>query len=168
MRPCSPAPPMVLGLQILSWRAIAARRMGGTGGERLDVKSVHRGAKLEVELTSVLVTILLEGPNVVLAGIEGTTLSDGVVEVHGNQISYLDIGRVPSTVFDTTVQPIDGSIRTTGLGDLFCKRCRVGRKFCGRRSEGLTSSTTGSAPIILNIDDTTGVGSRVTVRRIIV
>ena len=41
MRPCSPLPPTVWGLQLLSWRAIEAKMMGETGDERLKVNSIH-------------------------------------------------------------------------------------------------------------------------------
>jgi len=98
---------------------------------------------------SELVTELLERPDIWPTSSKWAALSDGVVEVHGNEISYTDIGRIPSTAVDTTVHPINGSIRTGGLGDLF-------------------GSTAGSALAILSFDDTVGVGSRVVLGRIVV
>lgn len=142
--------------------------MGGTEDERFYVNFVHLGIRLETKLTPVLVTKLLEQPNKLLAFSEGAALSDGIVEVHGDEISYVDIGRVPSVAFETAVQPINRSIRTSGLGDLFCERFRIERKPCRGQSEGLTSGTVGSAPLILNFDDTVGVGGRVALGRIVV
>ena len=111
-----------------------------------------------MKLTPKFIAKLLKGPNVVLAGSERTALGDGVVEVHGNEISDADEGRSPSSTLDTTVQPIKGSVGTGGRSDLFCGVSRVERKLSGRRREGLTSSTVGSALVILNLDESARVG----------
>jgi hypothetical protein len=102
--------------------------------------------------------LLLEGPNVWRAVLEGTVL---VAEVRGDKISDANGGRIPSSAFDTAVQPINGSVGTSGLGDLTCEGYRVERRFCKRQREGLTGGTTGSAPGSLNLDKTTCVGGRV-------
>jgi len=104
--------------------------MGGTEDGRFYVNFVYLGIGLETELTPVFVTKLLEQPNKFLAFSEGAALNDGIVEVHGDEISYVDKGRVPSIALETAVQPINGSIRTSGLGDLFCERFRIERKSC--------------------------------------
>ena len=101
----------------------------------MNVNSVHRGARSETKLTSKFSAKLVKGPKELLAGGEGTTLSDGVVEVHGNEITDADKGRVPSRALDTTVHPIKGSIRAGGLGDLFCEWSRVECGICGDRRE---------------------------------
>jgi len=91
---------------------------------------------------------LLKGPNIRVAGGEGTALSDGIVEIDGDEISDPDEGRVPPSTLDTTIQPIEGSIGTGGSGD-----------FLG--------STVGPAPIILNLDEAISVGARVALGLII-
>jgi hypothetical protein len=119
MRPCSPLGPTVLGLQLLSWRAIAARRMGGTVYEHLNINLVHRIIKSEIELTSVLYTKLLERPIVCRTVTIGTILGNSILEFHGDELGHLDVGRVPSTVsVDATVHPVNGSIRASCLSDL--------------------------------------------------
>lgn len=149
---------------MLSWRAIEAKRMAGTGDECSHVNFAHLDAELEIEPTSELFTVLFERPKIILASREGAALSDSVVEVHGNEISYADKGRGPSTALDTAVQPINGSVGAGSRGDLFCQRFRAGCKSCG--SEILTGSTVGSAPAILNLDDAASAGSRVALGRI--
>lgn len=119
---------------------------------------------MEIEPTSELPTVLFERPNIFLALLEGAALSDSVVEVHGDEISYVDKGRGPSAVIDTAVQPIKGSVGTGGRGDILCQRFRTGCK--SYASERLTGSTVGSAFAILNLDDAASVGSRVAVGRI--
>ena len=74
---------------------------------------------------------LLEGPSVRLAGSEGTALCDSGVEVHGDEIVDVEEWRVPSTVVDATVQPVNGTVGTSGLGDILCEGFRVERKFRG-------------------------------------
>jgi len=86
---------------------------------------------LEIKLTPEFVSKLLEGPKVWLAGGEGAALGDGIVEVHGNEIGDFDEGRVPPIAFNTTVQPIKGSIGTGSLGDLLCEGSNVERNFVG-------------------------------------
>jgi len=73
---------------------------------------------------SKLVTILLKGPKIWAASGEGTTLIDSFVEVHGNQIKDLDKGRRPSSVIDTTVQPVKSSVGASGLSDLLSGAAR--------------------------------------------
>ena len=118
MRPCSPLPPTVLGLQVLSWRAIAARMMGGTVYEHLKVGFVHRITESEMERTSVLCAVLFECPNVWLAGTEGAALGNGIVEAHNNEIRHGDVGRGPSGPIDTTVHPVNGSVRASSCSDI--------------------------------------------------
>ena len=60
---------------------------------------VRSGAKF----TSEFATILLERPKVFLAGTEGATMSDSVVEVHGDEIGDTDEGRVPAGTLNTAV-----------------------------------------------------------------
>ena len=63
------------------------------------------------------------------------------------------MGRSPSAAINTAVHPVNGSVGTGGLGNLFCKGCRIRHKLCERR-EGLTGSTAGSTAVILDLDDT--------------
>lgn len=106
-----------------------------TDGGRIAATLLESDRSQEDGRKSELVTILLEGPNVIAAASEGATLSDGVVEVLGDQITDLDEGRTPSSTIDTAVQPIKRSVGTGGLGDLL-------------------GSTVGSAVAVLNLDNT--------------
>lgn len=99
MRPCSPAPPTVAGLQLLSWREIEAKRMGGTGDQGQLQCSIKVGASLTPEFA----TELLEGPKVSLTGGERTALSDGVVEVHGDEVADADKWRFPARALNAAV-----------------------------------------------------------------
>ena len=56
-----------------------------------------------IEFTPEFGSKLLECPNMLLAGTEGAALSDGVVEVHGNEIIDVDEGRVPTSALNTAV-----------------------------------------------------------------
>lgn len=118
MRPCSPLAPTVAGLQLLSWRAIAARRMGGTVHEHFNVNFVHRMIKSEIGLTSVLFTKCVERPDVRRTVTEGTALGNGIVEFHSNEIGDRDKGRRPSSAVDTAVHPVNRSVRAGGFSDL--------------------------------------------------
>ena len=70
----------------------------------MNINFTYRSTKAEIKPTSILITKCLEGPNELLAStIEGTTLGDGVVEVHGNEIGGLDEGRGPPRTINTTV-----------------------------------------------------------------
>jgi len=89
---------------------------------------------------SELLTKLLKGPGVRLAVTgERTALGDSDVEVHGNEITDVEGGRVPSIRVDTTVQPIDGTVGTSGLRDVL-------------------GGTIRTAPGNLNLDETASVG----------
>lgn len=88
---------------------------------------------MEVKLTSEFTAKLLKGPNVRLTSSEGAALSDSNVEVHSNEVRDADEGRVPARAINTTIQPVEGPVRTSGRGDLFCEESRVERGFCGSR-----------------------------------
>jgi len=90
---------MVLGLQLLSWREIEARSIGGTEGNVSYAMQCESGGKFTPEFA----TILLECPKVCLAGTEGAAMSDSVVEVHGNEIGDADEGRVPAGALNSAV-----------------------------------------------------------------
>ena len=75
-----------------------------------------------IKLTPMPVARVLKCPNEIGASTEGAALTDGVVEIHGDQITDSDIGRVPPASFDTTVQPVEGSVGSGGRIDLFWKR----------------------------------------------
>ena len=61
------------------------------------------GTKVEIKFTSEFTTILLECPQVRLAGSEGAALSDGVVEVHGDKIGDAEEGRLPASALNAAV-----------------------------------------------------------------
>jgi len=62
----------------------------------------------------VLVGGLVEGIKVGTAGVVGVAgLREDVVEVPGDHLVDGEVGRTPSTVLDTTVEPIDRAIRTS-------------------------------------------------------
>jgi len=61
------------------------------------------GTEGEARFTSEFATKLLECPKVWLAGTEGTSLSDSIIEVHGNEVGDADVGRGPAGTLDTTV-----------------------------------------------------------------
>lgn len=71
-----------------------------------------------MKLTPILFAILLKGPNIWATSSKGTALTDGIIEVRGDQISDLDIGRGPSSAIDTTVHPVNSTVWTSGLSDL--------------------------------------------------
>lgn len=88
---------------------------------------------------TILLAELLEGPNVCAASSEWTALRNRTVKVHRDQISDQDEGGFPPSAVDTTVHPIKSSVGTGGRSNLL-------------------SGTGGSAAIILNLNETIGVG----------
>lgn len=92
--------------------------MGGTEYEDSNADFAHRIIKSEIELTSALFTKCVERPSVWLAVAVGTALGNSIVEVHSNEIGHVDKGRVPSTALDTTVHPINGSVRASSFSNL--------------------------------------------------
>ena len=71
---------------------------------------------------AILVAILLERPDEVLARLEGGVgLLNGFVEVDGDDVVDRDEGRVPATVVQTTVEPFDAAVRAGGCSDISCE-----------------------------------------------
>ena len=82
-------------------------------------------SEYNAKLTPILVAELLKGPNKRAAGSERTALADGIVELHGDQITDPEIGRGPPGTIDTTVHPVNGSVGTSGLSDVLCKTVQI-------------------------------------------
>ena len=83
---------------------------------------------------AILVAVLLERPDEVLASLEGRVgLLDGFVEVDGDDVVDRDEGRVPATVVQTTVEPFDAAVRAGGGSDISCET-----SVDGSRKEGQT------------------------------
>jgi hypothetical protein len=140
MRPCSPLPPTEAGLQLLSWRAIEAKRMGGTENENLIINFIFCGVDVKrIKRTPKLVAVLLEGPDVLAARSEGATLRNGIIEIDGNEVGDLNARGIPSATLNTTVHPINVSVRTSGLSDLFYKGFRFERKLDVSERDSLTA-----------------------------
>jgi len=113
-----------------------------TDGVRIAATFLESDRSQEDVRKSEFVTKLLEGPNEILAGSEGTAMRDGVIEVNGNELIDADEGRVPARALDTAVQPVNGSVGASGPSDMF-------------------GSTVGSAPVILDPNETARVWSGV-------
>jgi hypothetical protein len=74
-------------------------------------------------LTTDFTTEAVEQADEILASVEGAVRAlHGLVEGHDLEVADLDVGRVPATITDTTVEELDASHRASALCGLTCKR----------------------------------------------
>jgi hypothetical protein len=95
--------------------AIGADCVGVAGG------LLHRNSGEENGWDVVLVGGLVEGIKVLTAGVVGVAGPvEDVAEVLGDHLIDGELGRIPATALDTTVEPIDRAIGTTRFGGIGC------------------------------------------------
>lgn len=104
--PCSPPPPTVFGLQLLSCIAKEASKMGGTvysAVSDMALKMVEPGRT--TELAAIFVE---QADHFVRAGLE--RLIAYIVEVRDGEIVDLDVRGIPSAAVDATIEIILGAV----------------------------------------------------------